>query len=335
MTHMLRNIALILLTALAGACSGSSAHTSTATAPADSAATRTVPQFDADSAYSFVAQQVEMGPRVNGTAPHRRCQEWIAGKLRSFSADSIIEQRATLKDWKGRPVEANNILGRYNPQASSRILLVAHYDTRPEADEDPDPERRSTPVPGANDGASGVGVLMEIARQFSLQTPSVGVDLLFTDAEDAGSNSDTPGTSSEDSWCLGTQYWLTDLPYTATSRPLYGILLDMVGGRDAVFHPEIYSMHYAPDVVARVWNAAREAGYASRFPTSRGGGVTDDHLFINRAGIPCIDIIECNNPVTGSFPPYWHTTADDMTNISPETLKAVGQTVTSVVYSQR
>ena len=211
-----------------------------------------------------------------------------------------------------------------------RVLLLAHYDTRPWADQDPVEANRRRPVPGANDGASGVAGLLEMARLMAQKTPGVGVDLLFVDAEDSGNSGDT--SVDEESWCLGTQQWVTAMPYGSDSRPVFGILLDMIGGRDARFHREYFSDLQAKAVVDLVWQTASRAGLSDRFPDERGGAITDDHIYINRAGIPCIDIIENRNAETGSFNPTWHTVADDTAAIDPQTMADVVQVVANTIY---
>lgn len=323
---------MVPMLAATSACSGSG--TAGSATAADSVAPAKDVEFNADSAYAYVAAQVAMGPRVNGSAAHAACQRYIIDMLRRHGADTVSEQHAVVTDWQGKKLNINNIMASYRPEADKRVLLLAHYDTRPVADRDPDPANRRSPIPGANDGASGVGVLLETARQLGLNSPSVGVDILFVDAEDCGADSDSGVADSEATWCLGSQHWASNLPYTAANRPRFGILLDMVGGRDAVFRPEYFSSLYAPDIVSKVWGRARAEGLGSRFVMRPGGGVTDDHLPVNAAGIPCIDIIECDNPITGSFPPYWHTMADDMAIIDAATLKAVGTTVLSTIYNE-
>lgn len=330
-SHSVQAAICMAMALMACACSKTTAETKSDNPSCEDFA---APTFEADTAYCFVERQVNMGPRINGTRGHTECESWIESSLRKFGADTVICQRATITDWQNTPISINNIMGRFGIDAPQRILLLAHYDTRPYADQDSNPANRTKAVPGANDGASGVAVLMEIARLMQLQAPEIGVDLLFVDAEDAGVD-DAHGLDTETTWCLGTQYWCENMPYSDTDRAKYGILLDMVAGKDAEFRPEIYSMHYARDIVDKLWHTARKSGYSSVFPYKQGGGVTDDHLFVNRAGIPCIDIIECSNPATGSFPPYWHTVADDMTNIDRNTLKAVGQTVVNLIYSEK
>lgn len=300
-------------------------------AVADSQEQKAAPkiEFNADSAYEFVKAQVECGPRVPGTKGHADCAAYIIDRLRKSGADTIIEHKTSVDNFKGESLPINNILARFNPEKSRRVLLLAHWDTRPWADNDPDPANHSRPVPGANDGASGAGVLLELARIFGKENPEVGLDLLFVDGEDSGAE------QQDMSWCLGTQKWITQMPYKASNLPTYAILLDMVGGRDAKFTREYVSEQFAPSVNDRVWAMAAASGFGDRFANRVAGAVVDDHLFINRAGIPCIDIIECANETTGSFPPAWHTIDDTMDHIDPATLKAVGQTVANVIYNER
>ena len=286
-------------------------------------------EFNADSAYNHIDAQVGFGPRIPGSEGHLQCQDYIIRQLEKFNADTIIEHRSIVKNFKGENLPINNILARYKPEADKRVLLLAHWDTRPWADNDPIPENRVKPVPGANDGASGTGVLLELARLFGQKQPEIGVDLLSVHGDDSG-------TESKDmTWCLGTQKWITEMPYRASDRPVYGILLDMVGGRDAKFTREYISEQFAPSINDRVWAMANASGYGDRFINRQAGAVVDDHMFINRAGIPCVDIIECANETTGSFAPTWHTVNDDMDHIDPSTLKAVGQTVANLIYNER
>lgn len=284
-----------------------------------------VPAFNADSAYSYVARQCDFGPRVPGSEAHRLCGDYLQAKLAEYG--SVIVQEPELQAFDGKRYKARNIICSINPDSTRRVLLMAHWDSRPWADADPDVANHTKPVPGANDGASGVGVLLELARLFSAEHPLVGVDILLVDMEDMGTDGD------DMSWGLGTQYWVNNR-HTPAYRPLFGILLDMVGAKNARFEHEIYSKYYAPQVLSLVWDTAHKGGYGKYFANTEGGGVTDDHLFVNRAGIPVIDIIDSNSQgsSTGFFP-QWHTVNDVIDNISPETLKAVGQTVADVVYA--
>lgn len=287
-------------------------------------------KFNADSAYNFVATQVDFGPRVPGTPGHKKCAQWIVDRLQQFQADTIMEQRTTVTAFNGDRLPIVNIFAQYNRQATKRILLLAHWDTRPWADAEIDPAKHNTPIPGANDGGSGVGILLEIARNLSQKRPTVGVDLLFTDAEDYGNSG-----GDDASWCLGTQYWVKNMPYDLNNRPVYGILLDIVGGLNARFYREGYSDYLAPQIVNKVWASANAAGYGNIFVNVQRGAVTDDHYHINSVGIPCIDIIECANEATGSFPSTWHTLNDNMKSIDRNSLKAVGQTVLNTIYNEK
>lgn len=275
--------------------------------------------FDADSAYSYVARQVEFGPRVPNTEAHRLCGDWLASELRRHGAE-VTEQRADLKAFDGTVLHARNIFGRINPDATDRVLLLAHWDCRPWADADPDPANHKTPVDGANDGASGVGVILEIARQLKLAGSERGVDFLFVDAEDWGNE------GLEDSWALGTRYFMEHLPVVGYS-PDTAILLDMVGGTDAKFYREYFSERSASALANKVWGAAARLGYGDMFINRLGGAITDDHVQLISHGIPAIDIIEYHPEASSGFNSRWHTVADNMEGISASTLGAVGKTV--------
>lgn len=290
--------------------------------------------FSGDSAYRYIADQVAFGPRVPGTAAHKACEQYLVDQLHRFGADSVMVQHAEVKAFNGDVLPIANIMGAYNIDAPKRILLLAHWDSRPWADMSSCPEKRKEPVLGANDGGSGVGVLLEIARNLQLKAPEVGVDILFVDAEDYGESGDYLG--SPETWCLGSQYWTKNMTlYTPDSLPAYGILLDMVGGRDAHFLYEHFSYTKAPKPTARVWNEAEAIGHGERFVKRTSGAVTDDHIFLIQAGIPTTDIIEANNNTTGSFNPTWHTCDDNLENIDREPLKAVGETVLNVIYKEK
>ena len=313
------------------------------------------PAFSADSAYSYCEQQCAFGPRTMNSQAHDACGQWIMGKFRSFGL-TVTPQNTLLKGYDGTMLRATNIIASYRPELTDRILLCAHWDSRPWADNDPDEANWHKPVMAANDGASGVAVLLEIARLLSLQSTALsdeseqvradslqtstvnknlGVDFICFDAEDWGfpqwETTDDPG----DSWALGAQYWAAN-PHVDGYKARYGILLDMVGGQGAQFYQEQLSLHYARSVVDRVWRASQTVGYGSFFPQREGVGITDDHLPVNRvAKIPCIDIIpyypDC---AQSSFGPVWHTVNDDMDHIDRNTLKAVGQTLIQVLFSE-
>lgn len=293
--------------------------------------------FDADSAYHYVARQVEFGPRTPGGAAHAECAQWIIGQLEQWGA-KVTVQRTTVSGPDGKPTQVVNILGQFagTDTKAQPVLLVAHYDTRPWADEDPDVSNHDKPVPGANDGASGVGVLLETARQLSLNKPQIPVDLLFIDFEDSGISDGTE--DSTDTWCRGTQAWVAQaMPYGKNNHPWprFGILLDMVGAADAVFPREYYSAKDAAQPLANIWAVAAQLDMESRFPNAQGGAVIDDHLWLTRAGIPTVDIIENQNPQTGSFHPSWHTVNDDMRVIDKSTLHDVGVLVNTVIRQEK
>lgn len=310
-------MSIIALTASLTGCSGRAARDDAAR---DEAPTLQAAEFSADSAYGYIARQVAFGPRVPGSAAHGECARWLAGELTRHGADTVITQRAP---------GVVNIMGRYNPDAAERILLAAHWDTRPWADAESDETLHSRPIDGANDGASGVGVLLEIARQLHSERPAIGVDLLLVDAEDSGDSGDN------ESWCVGTQYWTQHTPYDSSTAPRYAIVLDMVGGRGARFHREQMSTLQAPGIVDKVWATAAAIGHGDTFVNQPGGALVDDHIYIYKAGIPAIDIVESMNEQTGSFPPTWHTLDDNMSNIDRAPLRAVGETVMTLIRNHQ
>ena len=290
-----------------------------------------VPAFDADSAWVFVENQVKFGPRVPNSEAHMACGNYLTSELKRFGAQ-VYEQEATLTAYNGTQLKAKNIIGSYNPENSKRVLLFAHWDSRPYADHDKDPANHKKPIDGADDGASGVGVLLEMARQFSIKSPAIGIDIIFFDAEDYG----TPEfvkEYKENTWCLGAQFWAKN-PHVKGYKADFGILLDMVGAKNASFFKEATSMRYAPQIVEEVWSTARDLGYGKFFINAEGGAITDDHQYVILGrNIPCIDIIYTDPESDNGFGPHWHTQNDTMDNIDRETLKAVGQTVLQVVYN--
>ena len=291
----------------------------------DSATATAVVDFDGNNAYNLVKVQCDFGPRVPGTPAHSKCAEWLKQQLRDY-CDSTIVQEAQVTTFDGKTLNIKNLIGIINPDADNRILLLAHWDCRPWADNDPDPAKHKEPVMGANDAASGVAVLLELARVMNNKKPTVGVDILLTDAEDWGTN------NVEESWALGTQYWAKH-PHVEGYSPRFGILLDMVGAKGAKFSKEIQSMQYAPSVVNEVWDMAQQSGYGSYFDNNAGGAITDDHIVVNQMGIKCIDIIDMRQGGDTGFFDGWHTTSDTLDKIDPTVLKVVGQTIANVIYS--
>ncbi len=301
--------------------------TTTTTNPVQEKALLPVPAFNSDSAYRFVEEQVAFGPRFPNNEAHQKTGDYIISKLKSFDKITVQVQNFTATAFDGKLLSGRNIMASYNPEVKKRVLLAAHWDTRPFADQDD--ERKDEPILGANDGGSGVAILLEIARTLSVskEQPQIGIDLIFFDLEDYGNN--TP-----DSYCLGSQYWGKNrMPENYTAY--YGILLDMVGAKNARFAQEGYSMQTAPLVVKNVWNMAHRIGYGGFFVFEEVSAITDDHVYVNQlAQIPMIDIIEYSTEGKGYFGKYWHTHDDNMDVIGKETLKAVGQTVTHVIYNE-
>ena len=288
------------------------------------------PAFDADSAYAYVAQQVAFGPRVPNTPEHAACASWLASELERHGAEVTV-QEGRARAFDGTILNMKNIVGTFHPESRDRILLFAHWDTRPFADKDT--VRLREPIDGANDGASGVGVLLEIARQLGLEAADVGVDIVFFDAEDYGRPEWLP--AMEDgykTWCLGSQFWAEN-PHRIGYRARFGILLDMVGAGDAVFHQEGTSLRYAPHVVRKIWKRAADLGFGDRFNPSPTPPTVDDNLFVSElAGIPSANIVDYRTQVRPmGYGPFHHTHGDNMDVIDRETLAQVGATVLSVV----
>lgn len=285
------------------------------------------PTFNSDSAYAFIQAQVDFGPRIPGSSAHASCADYLTSKLKSSNFEVMI-QKATQKTFDKKQFILKNIIGSFKPELQSRILICSHWDTRPWADADT--ENKTKPFDGANDGASGVGVALEIARQINASHPAIGVDIIFFDLEDYG---ETNG-ADESTWCLGSQYWAKNL-HVPNYYANFGILLDMVGGPNAVFPKEGNSVTLASTVVDKVWNTANNIGYGNYFSPQRRNFVgVDDHIYVNQAGIPCIDIIEYNQ-ATGGFGSYHHTHKDNIDIIDKNTLKAVGQTLLEVIYNEK
>lgn len=300
----------------------------------------TRPSFSSDSAYAYIERQMAFGPRVPNSNAHMQCAVWLIEQLKAFGAEVEL-QKGFMPDYKGDNQQIYNIIGHFTPvqrdsvsHVSARILLGAHYDTRPWCDEEEDYSERFYNVPGANDGASGVGVLLEVARQLGLKkadsTLSTPVDIIFFDCEDMGTPRVYTGAEREDTWCLGSQLWATNYAKNSAAVYSFGIILDMVGAPDAVFPLEMYSTQYASNYQHQIWRAAEQLGYGAMFSKQQSYPITDDHYYINyTAGIPCVDVIHYDIRNATGFPHWWHTRNDNMDNIAKSTLQAVGEVVMS------
>jgi len=288
-----------------------------------------VPEFSADNAIEQMKQQVDFGPRYPGSPGHEMTRNFLVESLQTYAGkSSVFVQSFSHQGYGEDQFELYNIIAAFNPHLSNRILLAAHWDTRPRGEEDPDyPEQ---PILGADDGASGVGILLELARLFHKNPPPVGVDIILFDGEDYGRAGDL------EQFFLGSRYWSRNQP-VAGYRPRFAILLDMVGGRDAIFPKEVYSMQYAPSLVDAVWDLAAEMGFGDRFKHERGAAVSDDHVMVNRyTDISMINIIHHRRSESGAaiFPPWWHSQEDTMEIIDSETVQIVGDLVSELIYNR-
>ena len=292
------------------------------------------PVFNSDSAYAYIAKQVSFGPRIPNSPAQIKCKDWIVAKLKGYGWQVKIQEFTSFR-YDGYKMKGFNVIAQYQPQIQKRILLGAHWDARSIADKDS--VDKNKPIDAANDGASGVGVMLEIARLLSetSKKPAIGVDLIFFDLEDHGEPHDFTGNPSTTSWALGSQHWATHI-IPENYRPYYGILLDMVGARGAKFPHEGSSMQYAPGIVRSIWATAADLGYANMFIDEDAFGISDDHTAVNEVGkIQMIDIIDLR-PVNGGFDfgSFHHTHHDNLNIIDKSTLKAVGQTLLQVLYRE-
>jgi len=322
----------LYLLRLATACQPNSPET-TAEAPV---APNYVPTFSADSAYAYLSAQVAFGPRVPNSTAHQECREYLVQKLEGFGAQVQLQSfEATAYD--GTTLNLSNIIASYQPDKTKRILLAAHWDTRPYADKDS--VRQEEPILGANDGASGVAVLLEMARAMNEDSlPDVGIDIILFDGEDYGEPESydelQPESAQQVYWCLGSQYW-SENKHQARYSAYYGILLDMVGAKNATFYQEGVSRQAAPSIVKRIWNAAHQLDYGQYFIYKDSPDIVDDHVYVNyQAKIPMVNIIEHEPTSDFYFADYHHTHADDMDIIDRKTLEAVGETAMYVVYQE-
>ena len=322
--------------------------------------------FSADSAYAYIAQQVAFGARVPGTEAHEKCGDWLVSELARHGAQ-VKNQYGSMPNYAGKVQDLRNIVAYFEGNTPSAILLCAHWDCRPWSDEEELYEHRFEPVMGANDGASGVGVVLEIIRQLAILkangefVPSVQV-VLF-DCEDMGTPNHYTGTQRDNTWCLGSQFWAKEYKQSNVESRMsnvecqmsnvecqmsnvecrmssvkcqYGVLLDMVGDPSATFPREYFSVNYAGSYVEQLWRTAQRLGYGRYFVQQNTYfPITDDHYYVSTiAGIPCVDIIDYKQNTETGFADWWHTQRDDMRNINKQTLQAVGETVLTTICSK-
>lgn len=317
---------LILLLGIISACSENT-QTSILTASQGNK----VPLFQTDSAYYFIQKQLEFGPRYPNSDGHRAALEWKLNKLQSFAGiNGVYAQEFNLEGYEGDTLFLTNVIASFNPKATDRILLCAHWDTRPRSDADKDSSKIQLPLLGADDGASGVAVLLELARLFSINPPPIGVDIVLFDGEDYGREGDLS------MYFLGSRYWAQN-PVVPGYKPRFGILLDMVGGKGANFPKEVNSVNVAPILVDEIWMLSSEMGYDSLFKNELGLPIQDDHVILNQyTSFKTINIIHHRRPFGGQtgFAEYWHTTNDNLDIIDPLVLDAVGKLLTELIYNR-
>ena len=290
-----------------------------------------VPKFNADSAYYFVEKQVSFGSRVISSNAWEKCAVWLEKKIKTYTPHVIV-QEAPITTYDGKNHTLKNIIGSFSPKKNNRIALFAHWDSRHVADYDT--INQDSPILGANDGGSGVGVLLELARHFNNNNPNIGIDIILFDAEDYGQPENSKFPIMQDSWCLGSQYWSKN-PHKLNYFARYGILLDMVGAKNATFRHEEISAYFAPNILQKVWRKANQLGYGKYFVFEDANQILDDHYYVNTiTGIPTIDIIEYDPTTKTNFNKHWHTHNDDMDNIDRSTLNAVGQTLLEIIYNE-
>ena len=282
----------------------------------------TSPTFDSKIAFNYLVKQTRFGPRAPGSAGHEKCLNFLHNELKKF-ADNVHLQQFPYKMTDGKQVLLTNIIGSFNPTARWRMVLSAHWDTRPWADQDLDPKNHKKPILGANDGASGVAVLLEIARQMRLNRPTIGVDIVFFDGEDVGTTG-KPGTFS-----VGAKYFARNKP--PAFDPRFGINIDMIGDKELQIPREVNSDRYAPELMNLVYGTARDLNIP-QFIDAPGTEISDDHLALNEIGIRTINLIDFAYPDVSNK--YWHTLADTPDKCSSESLAAVGRVLLAIIYSK-
>jgi len=299
--------------------------------PNDSALANQIPLFDTEYSFDLIKKQVEFGPRIPESKAHLQASQFLYDELKKYCQD-VKWDNHEVKIYNGKTIPCKNIIATFNPAAKTKVILSGHYDTRPFADQEDDEKHQKDTFQGANDGASSAALLISIAKNLSLKSPSIGVILILFDVEDYGapvfSDNRDPHT-----YCLGTQAWAEKLDkskYVADCA----VNFDMIGGLNPKFYQEGVSKTYATNILDKFWNAASKAGYGSYFLFQNIDAITDDHYYINAvAGIPAIDVVDMDKSRPKSFPLTWHTKADNLNNIHKESLKAVGQSALQFIYT--
>lgn len=293
------------------------------------------PAFNADSTYSFIEQQLSFGHRVPGTKEHEACKDWLVGKLKQYTSNVEVQEfKANFLGVKG--AQSYNIVASFNPTAEKRILLAAHWDSRLIAEKDSNPSRKNDPIMGADDGASGTAALIELARLMKNKPLTyVGIDIILFDAEDQGEPS-----GATESWCLGSQYWGQN-PHKPNYFANYGVLLDMIGAKDAHFGYETISANNAKKQLKIIWGLAHHLGYNDLFTETNTETIVDDHYYVMKyRGFPMVDII--NRPIikneagqdSSTFGHYHHTHKDDISIIDKSVLSKVGHVMSQLIYRE-
>lgn len=280
-----------------------------------------IPRFDSSSAFAALKKQVDIGPRYPGSNGQLICRDYIVSQLKPYADDVIVQDFKHVASGKELPLY--NIIAHFNSSAPSFILLAAHWDSRPIADKEVNPVKQAQPIPGANDGASGVAVLLELARVFKQLRPDIGVIMVFFDGEDYAVETD-----SAEHMFLGSKYYAANLSSKTKSSIRYGILLDMIGDKNLNIYQEVQSVKAAPETVKKVWAAARSLGYERTFIPQAKYDIMDDHVPLIRAGVKCIDVIDFD------YGP-WHTLDDTVDKCSADSLKIVGEVVAKVIYKEK
>lgn len=322
-------LSLFLAVGFCSCSNGSTTVEQKSVANAETVAPVSVPVFNQDSAYKYISEQCAFGPRVPNTKEHEKCLQYLKSELERLGG-KVELQKADLKAFDGTVLKSTNVISSFYPERNKRVVLFSHWDSRPFSDSENKNPRDAKPVMGANDGASGVGVLMEVARNIVANDPKIGVDIVLFDSEDYGAPH-WKESQVEDDWCLGSQFWSKNTGYTSANKPRVGILLDMVGANNARFSIDAVSEYFAGSWAQDFWKMAGDMGFGSFFSNTKGGQIIDDHYYVNSiANIPTFDIIDYKNE--SGFPEMWHTQHDDVQHIDKNTLGVVGRALLRFLY---